>query len=139
MKSRCLDPNAPHYDRYGGRGIRVCPQWVDSFDQFLTAVGARPSLKHTLERMNNDGHYEPGNIRWATRKEQAQNRANNRLIRYDNEIHTVAQWVDMLGLDDELVRSRLKLRWPFDKIVRIARQSKEGVGRRTASGRYGPI
>jgi hypothetical protein len=73
MKDRCLNPNNPKYPYYGGRGITVCPEWQRSFIQFLGDMGARPPGL-TIDRINNDGNYEPGNCRWATMKEQAQNK-----------------------------------------------------------------
>lgn len=74
MKWRCLNPNYKPYPRYGGRGITVCDRWRDSFDAFLADVGPRPSKKHTLDRLDNDGNYEPGNVAWRTYAEQNQNR-----------------------------------------------------------------
>lgn len=73
MKDRCSNDNAPQYQDYGGRGVRVCERWVQSFDNFLADVGRRPSPRHTLDRINVHGHYEPGNVRWATRDLQARN------------------------------------------------------------------
>lgn len=73
MKNRCLNPKAEDYRYYGGRGITVCPQWL-GFDAFLADMGRRPTPKHTLERQDVDGNYEPGNCCWATRKEQSRNR-----------------------------------------------------------------
>lgn len=73
MKQRCLNPNAPEYRSYGGRGIEVCPAWRESFVQFRHDVGPRPSPSHELDRIENDGHYVPGNVRWATRAEQCAN------------------------------------------------------------------
>jgi len=75
MKNRCLNQNSPSWARYGGRGIEVCPEWLDSFEQFWEDVGRRPSPQHSLDRIDPDGHYEPGNVRWATPKEQRNNRS----------------------------------------------------------------
>src|SRR5688500_2796112 len=79
MKTRCSNVKSDRYPFYGGRGIRVCERWAD-YDAFIADVGRKPSPLHTLERINNDGHYEPGNIRWATKKEQARNRRSTRVV-----------------------------------------------------------
>lgn len=73
MKQRCNDPNHEHYDRYGGRGITVCEAWSQSFETFLAYVGRKPAHGYSIDRIDNDGNYEPGNVRWATKKEQARN------------------------------------------------------------------
>lgn len=74
MKQRCYNPGATQYKDYGGRGITVCERWRDSFENFLLDVGPSPGPGYSIDRINNDGNYEPGNVRWATAKEQAVNR-----------------------------------------------------------------
>ncbi len=74
MKERCLNPKTVGYHHYGGRGISVCGRWASSFEAFLADVGERPSLEYSLDRIDNSGNYEPGNCRWATRKEQSANK-----------------------------------------------------------------
>lgn len=74
IKQRCTNPKNPSYPNYGGRGIGICSEWAESFEAFHAAVGDPPSTSHSLDRINNDGNYEPGNVRWATASEQQRNR-----------------------------------------------------------------
>jgi hypothetical protein len=77
MKARCLNSQHPMYKHYGARGITVCNQWISSFETFLHDMGSKPTVKHTLDRINVNGNYEPGNCRWATIQEQQKNRRDN--------------------------------------------------------------
>lgn len=79
MKNRCLNPNVPCFERYGGRGIKVSDRWMHSFQNFYDDMGPRPSPNHSIERINNEGNYEPGNCRWATNLEQSKNKRTTKL------------------------------------------------------------
>lgn len=81
MKSRCLNPNNNRYNRYGGRGIMICDRWLHSFANFIEDMGKMPiGQRYTIDRINNDGNYEPSNCKWSTYKEQANNRSNSLYI-----------------------------------------------------------
>ena len=81
MKRRCFNPNLANYKHYGGRGITVCQEWVDNFEAFLAYVGYAPEGNRiSIDRINNEGDYEPGNVRWATPREQVMNRRNSKKL-----------------------------------------------------------
>jgi len=96
MRNRCLNPKSRGYENYGGRGIKVCDRWLGSFDNFKNDMGERLSGM-TLERINNDGDYEPSNCRWATRKEQQNNKRNNILMTLNGVTKNVMEWSEELG------------------------------------------
>lgn len=98
MHTRCYNPNANCYKDYGGRGISICKQWRESFKSFLSDMGLRPSLKHSIDRINVNGDYSPDNCRWATPSQQARNKRNNVLITIDNETKTLTEWAKHFGV-----------------------------------------
>lgn len=110
IKRRCYNPNAINYDRYGARGIAVCDEWRDDFQAFYDDVSHLPHFEepgYSLDRINNDGNYEPENVRWASRIEQANNKRNNRRITYMGETHTLAEWSRILNIKYSILHDRL--------------------------------
>lgn len=107
MKDRCSNPSSQHFHRYGGRGITVADEWVNDFAAFKAAVGPRPKGT-TLDRIDNTKGYEPNNVRWTTRKVQANNRETNVVVTYNGLTMTLAQWSDHLGWKYGLLASRWK-------------------------------
>ena len=81
MKARCYNPNYNQFKDYGGRGIEVCDRWKDSFENFLADMGSKPSSKHSIDRIDVNGNYEPGNCKWSTNQEQARNKRNQRDVK----------------------------------------------------------
>jgi len=94
MKDRCGNPNDKHYPDYGGRGIRVCSRWADSFEAFKADVGDAPGERLSLDRVDNEKGYEPGNVKWSTPEEQARNRRTTRKYGAFGETLTVAEWAE---------------------------------------------
>jgi hypothetical protein len=111
IKKRCSNPEDKRYDRYGGRGIIVCERWESSFENFLYDMGARPSPNHTIERIDNDGHYGPDNCRWATNTEQANNRSTTRFVEYNGKTISIPDLAREVGADARMIRRRLDAGW----------------------------
>lgn len=120
IKGRTLNPNNAAYSDYGGRGITVCDEWKQSFPQFLKDMGPRPSKNHSVERINNNGNYEPGNCKWGTRKEQAANRRSSRLIHADGRTQTLTEWAIELKLGVGVLWSRLDRGWSVERSLNLA-------------------
>jgi hypothetical protein len=111
MITRCENPHVPSYKRYGGRGIKVCDRWKESFSNFLQDMGKKPTPKHSIERIDNNGNYEPGNCKWATTKEQSLNRSSNCMVLYKEESKPLQEWIDILNLPSILTRNRIDNGW----------------------------
>ncbi len=115
IKKRCLRKKCKAYKNYGGRGIKICDRWL-SFELFLADVGLRPTPLHEIERMNNDGDYEPHNVRWATCMEQNNNKRSNHYITFDGRTQTMAQWARELGINYYKIANRLNvLGWTAER------------------------
>lgn len=112
MLQRCQNPKVDSFGRYGGRGISVCDRWKESFWNFVDDMGERPSAKHSIDRVDNDGNYEPNNCRWATAREQARNTSRNTVLTHDGKTMCVCDWAKYLGISDRALSIRLK-RWPL--------------------------
>ena len=106
MKRRCHDPTHWHFDHYGARGITVCAEWRESFQLFSAHVGPRPPGQ-SLDRLDNDRGYEPGNVRWASREEQQNNKRTNRKITHEGRTQTIAQWARELGVPRQALHYRV--------------------------------
>lgn len=116
MVRRCTNPKVKNWADYGGRGITVCERWM-KFENFYADMGRRPSSKHSIERINNDGPYDPGNCTWALRSDQAKNKRNNRLIEANGERLHLAEWARRLGADHSTIIGRIARGWPESKAV----------------------
>lgn len=115
MKSRCRNPSNDRYARYGGRGIQVCERW-NSFENFLEDMGERPEGM-TLDRVDNDGNYEPGNCRWATRRQQQGNTARSRILTHNGKSQHLAAWARELDVGVELLSSRIRRGWTVERTL----------------------
>lgn len=128
MKSRCNNPSSVKYAEYGGRGIRVHPAFLafEGFVAYLQAAGLypRPAGK-TLDRINVNGDYEPGNIQWSTPVEQNRNARSNRLVTYNGRTLCISEWAEVLGISVKTLYTRLITRgWPVERAMTTPVQVK---------------
>jgi len=117
MKRRCYNPNENRYNRYGGRGIKVCDRWLNSYDNFLEDMGFPPNKSYQIDRIDNDGDYRPGNCRWVSRKKNGRNKCNNKIIEAFGERLTQAEWTERTGIKRETIAMRLKRGWSAEKAL----------------------
>ena len=117
IKGRCCNPNHPSYPDYGGRGITLCKEWENDFGKFFEEVGHRPSEYHSIERVDNNKGYEPGNIRWALLDEQSLNKRWTIWVEYNGENWKLTDLCRKLGKDPVLVRGRYKQGWTLENAL----------------------
>lgn len=127
MKNRCYNPHNKRYYLYGGRGIKMCDEWLGedgskNFIEWALNNGYREDL--TLDRINGDEGYSPNNCRWVTRKEQSNNLRTNVLYDYNGCKYTLSQIADIVNMDQKLLRSRIRLGWDLDKAINTPKRSR---------------
>ena len=127
MNERCYTVGASDYPRYGGRGIHVCDRWRISFLAFLHDMGERPAGK-TLDRKDVNGDYEVSNCRWATAKQQAENRRGTTLLTFRGQTQTISTWAKQVGLDKGTIKARLAKSWSVDRALTTPPMSREERG-----------
>lgn len=129
MNGRCYTPTDHKYKNYGARGITVCDRWRASYENFLADMGRAPSPKHSLDRKENNGNYEPGNCRWTTNKTQANNKRNNLRLEYNGELKTLTEWCDQFGVIYTSAQRRRKSGKSFEEIFFVPyNQSNRKMG-----------
>lgn len=107
MKRRCNNPSDKRFSDYGGRGIKVCDRWLESYENFLTDMGLPPEIGYQIDRVDNSLGYSKENCKWVTRIENSRNRRNNRLIEVDGEIKTLSEWAELSGVGREAISARI--------------------------------
>jgi len=119
MIGRCESPKNQRFKNYGGRGISVCERWRHSFQNFLEDMGKRPSLTHSLDRIDVNGNYEPGNCRWATATQQARNKRNNRVLAAFGKTMTITEWAEQTGIPPYTIRRRIRRGWTTEMALSV--------------------
>lgn len=128
MVQRCGYPKHIEYARYGARGISVCERWK-SFDGFLADMGERP-VGMTIDRIDNAGNYEPGNCRWATRLQQANNCRKNTVVEYGGQALSIADWSRQSGIGAQVISKRLRRNWPAELAITLPNGARLPVAAR---------
>jgi len=130
IKRRCYNKNEQAYKNYGGRGIAVCDEWKNDYVTFKTWAlenGYKDNL--SIDRIDNDGNYEPDNCKWSTRKEQARNTRSNKMITYGGETHCLTDWAEKLGMNFYTLQNRLgKLKWSVERALTTKVRSRKKKG-----------
>ena len=115
MHERCDRPESPGFKNYGGRGIKICPEWQDSFEAFYRDLGSKPTPQHSIDRIDNDKGYSKENCRWATRSEQQRNTRTNRLLTINGQTKCLEDWSSFYGIKPSSALGRIERGWPLEK------------------------
>lgn len=117
---RCCNPNAKYWVNYGGRGITVDGSWRHDFQVFFNDVSKLPHYRekgYSLDRIDNDGNYEPGNIKWSTRSEQMRNTRSNHLLTHNGKTQTIVEWAEEIDMKPQTLRARLGYGWTAERAL----------------------
>lgn len=119
MKQRCLNPNNKYYCNYGGRGIKICKEWLvyENFRDWAISNGYDDSL--SIDRIDVNGNYEPLNCKWSTFIEQCNNMRTNKFLTFGNETHTMSEWSRILNISKEMIRGRIRRGWSVEEALTI--------------------
>jgi hypothetical protein len=121
MIQRCMNPTCREYPLYGARGIKVCDRWLEAlgFVNFLNDLGRQPKRRASIHRIDNDGHYESGNVVWTNQKTQCRNRRNNHLLTHEGRTQTLAEWAEDMGIKPVTLCQRLRKGWSVEEALTV--------------------
>lgn len=128
MRKRCSDPKHTKYAYYGGRGVVVCAEWQHDFLAFFEHIGPKPTPKHQVDRIDGSKGYEPGNVRWATAKQQCRNTSRNVWLEVGGERRCMSEWAEIRGVSVQTIWSRLKRGWTPERAVNTPPRPNRGGG-----------
>jgi hypothetical protein len=126
MRQRCGNPNNPQYQYWGGKGVKVCARW-QRFENLYADMGPRPSPEHSIDRIDVNGDYEPGNCRWATSGQQSLNKTSNKLVSFAGETRAVAEWAKLYGIDRGVLGHRLERGWDMERALTTPTEDQTGA------------
>lgn len=137
IKARCHNKNSPRYPEWGGRGIRMCEQWLNNPAAFIEYMGKKPSPQHSIDRIDNSKGYEPGNCRWATPEEQSSNRKGFvREIEFNGITKNLSEWSRHFGINRELLKYRIDAGWSLsDAFTKPSRRNNAGSAGKSGTDR----
>ena len=134
MIQRCYNPKSNSYKRYGAKGVRVCRQWKNDFQQFLADMGPRPSLKHSLDRYPDPrGNYTPDNCRWATKRQQNLNKRNTVKVLWKGEMMPLAEFAALIGVNARMISKRIQRGWDIEHAMTTPSNARDKGGPRATA------